>query len=227
MSNALVGYAGCSGDKQDLAAQRGALIELGLDLKRIYTDHGRLTGTNRLRPGHDQALAAVRSGDTFVVPKLDRLARSVPDERHIADKRQQELCRMHDTGKYSISDLAELFSISRPTVYRTFARTEAALATIPVSPCNQLRRQKREVSQSRRYPGASEGQAGARLRSAHVPLYLRRLLWFVCTGETNGALDGAGPLGPTSHGSLVEVAQTVAIVWYAWWWSKITNTSSP
>ena len=29
---------------------------------------------------------------------------------------------MHDTGDYSISDLAELFSISRPTVYRTLAR---------------------------------------------------------------------------------------------------------
>ena len=33
----------------------------------------------------DQALAAVRSGDTLVVPKLDRLARSVPDARGIAD----------------------------------------------------------------------------------------------------------------------------------------------
>jgi hypothetical protein len=32
------------------------------------------------------------------------------------------LRRMHGTGKYSISDLAELFSISRPTVYRTLAR---------------------------------------------------------------------------------------------------------
>ena len=30
---------------------------------------------------------------------------------------------MHDIGKYSISDLAKLFSISRPTVYRTIART--------------------------------------------------------------------------------------------------------
>ena len=27
----------------------------------------------------------MRSGDTLVVPKLDRLARSVPDARHIAD----------------------------------------------------------------------------------------------------------------------------------------------
>jgi Resolvase, N terminal domain len=39
-------------------------------------------GTHRQQPapaGLDQALAAVRSGDTLVVPKLDRLARSVPD----------------------------------------------------------------------------------------------------------------------------------------------------
>ncbi|WP_329808411.1 helix-turn-helix domain-containing protein, partial [Klebsiella pneumoniae] len=34
----------------------------------------------------------------------------------------KELCRMHGCGEYSISDLAELFSVSRPTVYRTLAR---------------------------------------------------------------------------------------------------------
>jgi DNA invertase Pin-like site-specific DNA recombinase len=45
---------------------------------RVYLDKG-LTGTNRARPGLDQALAAVREGDTFTVTKLDRLARSVPD----------------------------------------------------------------------------------------------------------------------------------------------------
>ena len=28
----------------------------------------------------------------------------------------------NDTGEYSISDLAELFAISRPTVYRTLGR---------------------------------------------------------------------------------------------------------
>jgi len=33
----------------------------------------------------DQALAAVREGDTLVVPKLDRLARSVLDARTIGD----------------------------------------------------------------------------------------------------------------------------------------------
>ena len=188
MKTTLVGYARCSTDKQDLSAQRQALLELGVMEDRIYTDHG-LTGTNRARPGLDQALAAVRDGDTLVVPKLDRLARSVPDARAIADqlekkgvklalgssvydpadpmgkmffnilatfaefesdlirmrtregmaiarakgklrgkqpklseKQQKELGRMHGSGEYSISDLAELFTVSRPTVYRTLER---------------------------------------------------------------------------------------------------------
>ena len=51
---------------------------------RVYLDHG-LTGRNRSRPGLTQALAALRAGDTLVVPKLDRLARSVPDAWAIGD----------------------------------------------------------------------------------------------------------------------------------------------
>ena len=59
MTTTLIGYARCSTDKQDLAAQKAALEKLGVASDRIYTDHG-LTGTNRSRPGLDQALAAVR-----------------------------------------------------------------------------------------------------------------------------------------------------------------------
>lgn len=184
MSETRVGYARCSTDKQDLATQKVVLRNLDVAEERIYTDHG-LTGT-----GLAQALAAVRTGDTLVVPKLDRLARSVPDARAIADelakrgvklalgasvydptdpmgkmffnilatfaefeadlirmrtkegmaaarakgklkgkkpklsdRRQAELRRMYDTGDYSISDLAELFDVSRPTVYRVLHRT--------------------------------------------------------------------------------------------------------
>jgi DNA invertase Pin-like site-specific DNA recombinase len=80
----LIGYARCSTVLQDLTAQRDALAALGVAAERIYLDKG-LTGTNLGRPGLDQALAAVRSGDTLVVPKLDRLARSVPDARQIGD----------------------------------------------------------------------------------------------------------------------------------------------
>lgn len=42
----------------------------------------------------------------------------------LLDKQQKELRRMHDTGDYSISDLAHVFSVSRPTVYRTLGRAK-------------------------------------------------------------------------------------------------------
>ena len=84
MSGLLIGYARVSTDEQDLTAQRDALVALGVGSKRIYVDHG-LTGTNRKRPGLGEALAACRAGDTLVVTKLDRLARSLPDARDIVD----------------------------------------------------------------------------------------------------------------------------------------------
>ena len=151
-------------------------------------DHG-LTGRNRSRPGLEQALAALRAGDTLVVPKLDRLARSVPDARAIRDSlaargvrpslggtvydpadpmgkcffnilatfaefevdllrmRTREgmavarakgklkgkppklsptqralLLKLHRAGEHTIAELAELFSVSRATVYRELAR---------------------------------------------------------------------------------------------------------
>jgi DNA invertase Pin-like site-specific DNA recombinase len=85
MAALLIGYARCSTGQQDLTAQRDGLIGLGVPAKHIYVDHG-LTGTNRQRPGLREALAACRDGDTLVVTKLDRLARSPPDARAIADE---------------------------------------------------------------------------------------------------------------------------------------------
>jgi DNA invertase Pin-like site-specific DNA recombinase len=40
----------------------------------------------------------------------------------LSDKQHKELWRMYETGEYSINDLAELFAVSRPTVYRALAR---------------------------------------------------------------------------------------------------------
>ena len=45
----------------------------------------------------------------------------------LTPRQQTELRRMHGTGDYTITDLAELFNISRPTVYRTLATA----ATVP------------------------------------------------------------------------------------------------
>ena len=133
----------------------------------------------------------MRAGDTLVVPKLDRLARSVPDARDIGDSlagrgvrlslggtiydpldpmgkmffnilatfaefevdllrmrtregmavakakgklkgkapklsapQQAHLVAQHRSGEHTIADLAELFSVSRATVYRVLERAQ-------------------------------------------------------------------------------------------------------
>ena len=156
-----------------------------------------MTGANRARPGLREALAAVRSGDTLVVTKLDRLARSLRDAREIADElttkgvalslggnrydptdpvgrllfnvlamvaeferdlismrtregmavarakgrlkgKQPKLSKtqrallfeVHDRGEYTQTEIAELFSVSRATVYRELQhRREKFLAS--------------------------------------------------------------------------------------------------
>jgi DNA invertase Pin-like site-specific DNA recombinase len=40
-------------------------------------------------------------------------------------KQQRELVRMAGTGEYTVADLAELFTVSRTTVYRTLQRDTA------------------------------------------------------------------------------------------------------
>jgi DNA invertase Pin-like site-specific DNA recombinase len=97
MTALLIGYARCSTDQQDLTAQRDGLVALGVAGNRIYIDHG-LTGTNRERPGLREALAACREGDTLVVTKLDRLARSLLDARAIADELTASQVRLNLGG---------------------------------------------------------------------------------------------------------------------------------
>ncbi|HEY2297295.1 MAG TPA: recombinase family protein [Jatrophihabitans sp.] len=188
--NALkVGYARCSTDDQDVTAQRNALEALGVASDRIYVDHG-YTGSNRDRPGLREALAACRPGDTLVVTKLDRLARSIRDAGDIADElaaknvalcfegkvhdptdpvgkllfgvlalvaeferdlmrqrtregmevarrkgrlrgkqpkltktQQLHLVELHAAGQHTQAELAEIFSISRASVYRALQRS--------------------------------------------------------------------------------------------------------
>jgi DNA invertase Pin-like site-specific DNA recombinase len=195
MAALLIGYARCSPDQQDLTAQRDGLIGLGVAPNHIYVDHG-LTGTNRERPGLREALAACRDGDTLVVTKLDRLARSLPDARAIADELtarhvslslggsvydphdavgrllfnvlamvaefEADLIRLRTkegmrvakakgrlrgrrpklnarqvahlvsliaAGEHSIAEVADLFGVSRPTVYRALQRSRNATTT--------------------------------------------------------------------------------------------------
>jgi DNA invertase Pin-like site-specific DNA recombinase len=74
----LIGYARVSTDDQNLDMQRDALEKAGCE--QIYTD--RVSGTKDNRPGLTVALSHLRSGDTLVVWRLDRLGRSL---RHLID----------------------------------------------------------------------------------------------------------------------------------------------
>ena len=61
----------------------------------------------------------------FVSSLLGKLRSRQPQ---LSKKQQTELARMHDAGDHNITDLAEVLSISQPTVYRTINRVRAAQA---------------------------------------------------------------------------------------------------
>src|SRR5690349_875860 len=69
----LIGYARVSTVEQNLALQRDALTEAGC--QRIFTEQ--MSGAVTDRPALHDALEFARSGDTLIVWKLDRLARSM------------------------------------------------------------------------------------------------------------------------------------------------------
>jgi DNA invertase Pin-like site-specific DNA recombinase len=81
---AIIGYARVSTRDQHPEAQIDALAAAGCE--KIFTDHA--SGTLARRTGLDDALGYLRSGDTLVITKLDRLGRSVRNLKLIADDLQ-------------------------------------------------------------------------------------------------------------------------------------------
>jgi len=73
----LVGYMRVSSDsdRQTTDLQRDALVAAGVDSRHLYED--KASGARDDRPGLKKCLEYVKSGDTLVVWKLDRLGRSL------------------------------------------------------------------------------------------------------------------------------------------------------
>ena len=79
----LVGYCRVSSVSQDLSIQIKQLEEAGC--KKIYSE--KISGTSKAnREQLNNSLEYIREGDTLIVCKLDRLARSTSDLLHIIEK---------------------------------------------------------------------------------------------------------------------------------------------
>lgn len=131
----LVGYARVSTEDQKLDLQLDALKRAGCE--KFFTDH--VSGASKLKVGLDEALAYVRTGDTLVVWKLDRLGRTVKGLVDLVQTLQDKGIQFRsltdgiDTsttaGRFFFHVMAALAQMERELVHeRTMAGLSAARA---------------------------------------------------------------------------------------------------
>lgn len=107
-----IGYARVSTDDQNLDLQRDALALVGCSV--IYEET--VSGKSADRPELGHCLKALRSGDTLVVWRLDRLGRSLPDLVGIVSRLEQE-----GTAFESINERIETTSATGKLIFHVFA----------------------------------------------------------------------------------------------------------
>jgi len=96
-SDRLIGYARVSTNEQELCLQTDALLAHGVKREHLFCD--KLSGARDDRPGLAACNDELRSGDTLVVWRLDRLGRSM---RHLVN--MIEDLKQRQVGFRSISD---------------------------------------------------------------------------------------------------------------------------
>ena len=186
--NKMFGYGRVSTLQQNLDAQLDALLKTGVSRADVYLE--KFTGTKASRAVWDHVLELLREGDTVVVTRLDRLARSMKDlvqigallkakgvDLHVTEqgintttvegrlmfnllgaiaefehdlivartldglaaarargrsggrkavlsaRADRDIRTKYDEGQLTVNQLAEMFRVSRPTVYRSLERT--------------------------------------------------------------------------------------------------------
>ena len=130
-----IGYARISTGDQKLDLQIDALTKFGVERDQIYSDQA--SGSDFRRPGLKAALKALRSGDTLVIWKLDRLGRSVIDVLEMVKKlndRDIQIVSLTESldgrtaiGKLMITILAGFAQMERDLIIeRTLAGQKAS-----------------------------------------------------------------------------------------------------
>lgn len=107
-----IGYARVSTHDQNLDLQLDALNKAGCE--RIFQD--RASGAKEDRPGLADALKALRSGDTLVVWKLDRLGRSISHLITVVNSLRDE-----GVGFHSVTEGIDTSTNGGRLVYNIFA----------------------------------------------------------------------------------------------------------
>ena len=108
----LIGYARVSTQEQNPALQHDALMEAKCE--KIYTE--KASGAQRDRPQLIAALEFMREGDTLVVYKLDRLARSL---RQLIDT--VEMMQTRGIGFRSLTEAIDTTSPGGMLIFHIFA----------------------------------------------------------------------------------------------------------
>lgn len=101
----LIGYARVSTVDQNPQMQIDALLEYGVLEENLHKE--KLSARASQRPALEQALDSLREGDTLVIWKLDRLARSMRDLYALVD-------RITDAGAVFVS-IIENIDMSTPS----------------------------------------------------------------------------------------------------------------
>lgn len=131
----LVGYARVSTQDQNLDMQVEALRKAGVLEDNIHTE--KVSGASQKRPALDLAIKDLREGDTLVVWRLDRLARSMRQLYHTLDRVYakgaffRSLTEDFDfgtaSGKFVLGILGLVAEFERQLIAH---RTQAAIASV-------------------------------------------------------------------------------------------------
>ena len=132
------GYGRVSTKDQNPDSQRDALLEAGVAPERIYIDKGR-SGKLASRPELDKVLAALQAGDTLVITRFSRAARSLRNLLAMVDDLsqrdiglrvlKQDLDTSSATGKLIFHILAAIDEFQRELIVEgTYEGIESAKA---------------------------------------------------------------------------------------------------
>ncbi|EHE8434465.1 recombinase family protein [Enterococcus faecalis] len=127
----IFGYARVSTNDQNLDMQIDALKNIQTD--KIFKE--KITGTKKERPELAELLKVIRSGDTIIIYKLDRISRSTKhliELTELFEKKEVNFISIQDNidtstsiGKFFFGTMASLAELERDIIVE---RTKAGLA---------------------------------------------------------------------------------------------------